>query len=548
MSKPSSRAGDLSSVDLKGLITPAGKKWIRVAYDGQKVWVPRSEFAGRGNRAMERLAEHEIVFIGSSAWSQVMEKVKSVDRFAKRTVVQGPGWTGDSFALQNGEVFSPSGKPSAVRLFEPDQAKCARAGILRGWLREVARPLTGQTLAVFLLMLVFAAPLLKLVRRTGNFGIEIVGPAGTGKTFLLQLMASVIGGAIDGEDSKYWVRFHTTVNAVEDIAEAHSDLSLLLDDATSFAADSGRTNKGRSLFAAIFGLAQGQGKFRKGAKQPTTPRTVYAVTSNRTSGNVIAGIDREDSEAAADRLLTLDLSKRNNRNFDSIPDAFADGTEFSRFLINAMARHHGTAMPRFLQKLVDYKARDEANLRDGIQRRIDSFLSKFRLDRDFGSDMRVAEAFGLFSAGGQLAQHYGALPKQFDCEAAAVACYRLFQASTKRVSYVERLLELAADPNVIDLDARGRKHLTKRELRSVPGVFRTSSRGKREFIVEPGTGMRLFTRLRRWLSWKAYKRASRWHPGVRGQLMYERSRVTGEPLPEEERARTLRLGECLLLR
>jgi hypothetical protein len=37
-------------------------------------------------------------------------------------------------------------------------------------------------------------------------------------------------------------------------------------------------------------------------------------------------------------------------------------------------------------------------------------------------------------------------------------------------------------------------------------------------------------------SWR-YRRASRKHPGLRGQLMYEWSRATGEPLPEEERLR-----------
>lgn len=50
-----------------------------------------------------------------------------------------------------------------------------------------------------------------------------------------------------------------------------------------------------------------------------------------------------------------------------------------------------------------------------------------------------------------------------------------------------------------------------------------------------------------WMNWRKllpkrlrvylYRRASRTHPGLRGQLMWEWSRATGEPLPEEERQR-----------
>ena len=229
----------------------------------------------------------------------------------------------------------------------------------------------------------------------------------------------------------------------------------------------------------------------KGADGEQSPRTVYAVTSNRTLASKISQIDREDAGAAADRLLTLDLTFRGNRTFDFFPDGFEDGTKFSRFLTAGMARQHGTAMPHFLQKLVDHKAKDEANLRDGIQRRIDGFLSVLQLDRDDGSVMRVAEAFGLGLAAGKLAQYYGALPIDYDCEAAALACYRLYQASTRRMSCVERLYELAANPKVIDLDSRSGGYADADELRSAPGFVRTTRRGRREFLVNPSMFQRL---------------------------------------------------------
>ena len=368
-----------SSVAVKGIITQSGKKWFRVRFEEYEAWLPRSDFAGRGHRAMEKLAAREIVFIGSKAWSDFMIQVIAVNRFHKRKLIEQPGWTGCVFALPNGQVFSPSQKSRTITVFEPDHEKCIRAGTLDGWLNEVAHPLTGQNIAIFLLMLAFVPPLLKIIRRSGNFGVEIVGPKGSGKTFLLHLMSSAIGGAVEGDEPSYWVRFNTTVNAIEDLAEAHSDLPLILDDATSFAAESGPVNKGQRLFAAVFGLAQSQGKFRKGEKRPQSFRTIYAVTSNRTLADVIAAIDREEAEAAGDRLLTLNLNLCDNRNFDFIPADFADGTAFSRFLTSGMACQHGTAMPQFLQKLVDHRYADETKLREGIQLRIDELLRELRL-------------------------------------------------------------------------------------------------------------------------------------------------------------------------
>jgi hypothetical protein len=50
-------------------------------------------------------------------------------------------------------------------------------------------------------------------------------------------------------------------------------------------------------------------------------------------------------------------------------------------------------------------------------------------------------------------------------------------------------------------------------------------------------GMRWRRILPRWLRDYLYRRDSRRHPGLRGQLMFEWSRATRNPLPEEERAR-----------
>ena len=49
--------------------------------------------------------------------------------------------------------------------------------------------------------------------------------------------------------------------------------------------------------------------------------------------------------------------------------------------------------------------------------------------------------------------------------------------------------------------------------------------------------LKLVKRILSWYKIKRYERASRTEPGLRGMLMYEWSRSTGELLPEEERQR-----------
>lgn len=490
MSKKSRRitiSNRKSMIRVTGAKAPSDASWILVRRGRKSVWIRHTDFMTEPKNVKTRLAQAGIVVIGTKSWNAFINQVEGVRKFPRLALVEQPGWNDDKFfALQSGQVFVPAGA-EGICVFEPDPDKCARSGTLESWLQRVALPLNGQTLAMFMLMTMFVAPILRLTNRAGNFGFELVGEGGKGKSMLLKLMASVVGGATDGTSSRYWNTCKTTLNALEKKAEAHSDLPLLLDDATSFAGAEDKSSRGRSFKQFVFDLSQGETKDRLDGKKQRYFRLTYAITSNLSLGNVIAELDEAERGATQDRHLTFNTDIPAYHTFDMLPDQYADVKSYADELIEGMAASYGTAMPQFLQALVNHRASDEVGLKAGIKVRVDSFMAKVAADRHDGSPGRVAEAIGLVVAAGRLARHYGALPKEFDCEAAGIAAYRLHLASTQRLSAKQRLLAFAAGPKVIDMSSLKRKFLSERQLHKAAGIFRTNRKGAREFLVAAAT-------------------------------------------------------------
>jgi hypothetical protein len=491
MTRKNSNHDDTEQViRITGAISPNRRKWVTVTQGENSVTFPLAEIMKNPQNVKSKLADADIIILGSS-YGKFLKDIQTLSKFRPRNLLEQPGWTGNCFALQDGTVFAP-GREKASVVFDVDVRKCARSGTLREWLANVAEPLTGQSIPMFMMMAMFVAPILKLTHRAGNFGIELVGSRGKGKSTLLQLMATVIGGGIDDPSCRYWNSCNTTLNALERKAQQHADLPLLLDDATNFAAEDSGAKRGHKFKAFVFGLAQAETRDRMYGNKQQAFRTAYVLTSNLSLNEVIADVAELEAGATADRLLTLNVDLQKHGIFDYIPEPYTEPTAYARALVESMAAYHGTAMPRFLKRLVNHKAEDEANLREGIRRRAETFIRQAGVDLNDGSAVRVAEVFGLIMAAGLLAKKYGVLPAAYDCEAAAMSAYRLFLASTKRVSYDERLLTYASDPAVLDMDSLGLKHVSAKQFRTAPGFIRSHRDGHREFIVNRETFQNAF--------------------------------------------------------
>ena len=466
---------------VKGAVSSSGKRYITVREGKTRVRFALTDMVIEPKKVRATLANAGIILFGR-AYSALQQEVEAIEHFAPKNLLERAGWNGECFGMPDGQVFAPRGH-KAVALYPIDRDRCAQAGTLDTWLAKVAEPVAGQTIAEFVLMAAFCGPILRHSRRTTNIGFELVGEKGKGKSTLLYLMASVAGRGV-GDIPRYWNTCSTTVVALERKARNSSDMPLILDDATAFAADQVGASRGASFKAFVFNLSHGEVKDRATDDSPQQAyRLLYFITSNLPLSSVLSDVAELEAGAAADRLLTLDLGVRNNRNFDFIPSEDRDGAAYAARLELAIRENHGTAMPHFVMKLVEEHSKSADALRDAIEARVEAFIEHVQADRSDGSAFRVAQAFGLVAAAGRLAKRFGCLPQNFDPERSVTAAYQLFLASTKRVTRRDRLLAYLSRPSFIDIDGRKGPFITDEEFETAPGFIRAHRSGKREHLV-----------------------------------------------------------------
>lgn len=462
-----------NSIHVEGFTAPSGEEWILVTVGHRRGWAPHREFNGSGKDAIDRLSRQNVFIIGTSRMRALVDYVAKVAHFPAAELIDNVGWNGHHFALPDGTVFSPEGSAPGDVLFDRIHNRCTERGSLGQWKRNVAKPLANQRIGIFVLCAAFAAPILKLTNRVGNFGFELVGPKGTGKSTFQQIMSSVLGGAIQGEDGHYWTSFDATPSGLEQAMASHSDLPMILEEANLYIAGDSPRVRGEHFKALAFRLAGGSEKTRFGQSAAREFRLVYLTSSNEPLAALI-GRNTETARAAADRLITIPMpTDRPHGLFDSIPEAFASGSEFAKALIAAADQHHGNAIRRFLRKLVDARARDESKLKKEIGSLVAQFCEKAKVDPSDGSAMRVAEAFGIVYAAGELAVRYGALPKNMRCGPAVLSCYHLHLAKDGDLDSFESLLfEIAKRNDVIDLGKRKIANMDADTLAEAPAFIR----------------------------------------------------------------------------
>jgi hypothetical protein len=263
---------------------------------------------------------------------------------------------------------------------------------------------------------------------------------------------------------------------------------MIMDEANLLAADQTPKIRADIFKAFAFKAASGTVKSRFGATDETGYRLGFVISSNEPLASLV-GQSYENAIAAADRLITIPVDdSRPNGVFDCLPEGFDSSSAFAQHLLRSAEKHHGHAIRRFLEKLIKAKVANEASLRKTISRSIAKFRAKAFVDLNNGSQVRVADAFGLVFAAGELAQSFGVLPKSIKTGAAALSCYRLHLSHRGEVDFrpfADRLAALAADDRVARLDA-GKK------VPSAAVGFLNQSKRKCELLISPENILSVF--------------------------------------------------------
>ena len=469
------------SMEARGVLSLSGEMWVEVAERDKVGYLPYEDCTNQ-SFVRQRLGRQGIVIASSGKAAHLATQLDDIDKFSPASLIGHVGWNEGYFALPDGTVFSPKGADAPVVVFATDQSKCRAAGTTKRWRKRVARPITGQPIPMFAVMLAFMPPLLRLSSRTDNFGFDIVGPPGTGKSTIQLLAASAIGPIGRGHDgANYTLTFNATLNALEEQLATHSDLPMFIEDASLFLADEPAAKRGAAYKAFAFRIGGGKVKDRLGIPAERVNRLGFFSSSNE-SLIALLGEATDTASAAASRLTTFQLGNEHRYGvFESIPQGYGSASAFARALIEAAAANHGLAMRRFLKRLVQARADDEAALKRQIARLVAKFIAKAGVDQDDGSQMRVAEACGLVYAAGVLAQKYRVVPKSWRCGPAVLACYEKYRvAPTPPVTFKAMLDTLASAPTTVHL-GNDRK-ISSKTLDAAEVVVR-EHRGSREVLV-----------------------------------------------------------------
>ncbi|HUE79589.1 MAG TPA: DUF927 domain-containing protein [Sphingomicrobium sp.] len=462
-----------------------GREYVSVS-DGDAVgYVPYEHFTGAGSEALQTLRLAGVIIVGQPLWAEIREAAGVFRKrdFKRKPLLDRPGWTKRRyFALASGEVYSPPGKKGQI-LFRPAGTLCRKAGSARRWKREVAGRLVGQHLAAFVLMTAFAAPLLSLTRRVGNFSFEVTGAAGKGKSTLQQILASTAGYPFPSSDGYYGMSLNATANGLETEMLKYSDMVMPLEEATLFHAAGSASGRASSLFELVFRSSDGTTKARYNDSEQKVVRCIQVLSGNQPLREVLGHGRAKTGVAAADRLITLPIDDdRPYGTFEYLPDGFASSGELADAIKATIEENHGLAIRRYLRLLVTELARDETKLKRSIERWMKQFRRRIGVEGNDGSVARLADAYGLVYAGGLLAKRYGILPPEFQCFAAARHCYRLHLRSVRTLpSFPERLATLVE--KAVDLDEQGLLKIRDAELHRAPAYLRTGRSNERELLV-----------------------------------------------------------------
>lgn len=482
---------ECAALKVRGYTDGFSTAWVAITHKNHTELVRYAAFATDKSAIWSDLASKNLVIINAATKTKLVNEVEALEKFPRRVIFSKPGWCDGQFANASGTVFAPKGVTKGMVAFLPLRSKCLPKGKHRQWAKDVAAPLAGHPIPVFFIMAALAAPLLELSGRNDNIGFELAGEGGKGKTTVQRFMASVVGPAME-KDRGYITSFYMTPAALEQATQWHADMPLIIDEANLFGSgESGRADK-RKMRDFSFQMSSGTTKGRFNDPQQEGFRFVYVTSANEPFSQLLDETHSDVANAASDRLISISVPPGDAGVFGKLPDGVDSYRQFTLSLETAMSQQFGTAMPKFLKELVQARHTGEKDLRNFIRRRIDRFKTKAGVNDNNGSDVRVAEAFGLVYAAGALAKRYGVLPKGFKCLGAALHCYTNFRSTVPiRQPLANRLIAIARRPETIKIDRKSLPKLSDTDVAKA-GAFIRKVKGESLLLMTTAFGQKMF--------------------------------------------------------
>ena len=479
-----------SLVTVRGYIDTDRQQWIKIKQNKKSALIEYHAFAADRGSIWTNLAQKGLVIVNRAAKAEIIDKVDTI-KFRRRVIFSRPGWCEGQFANASGKIFAPKDVTTGWIAFVPNGIKCSHRGKSSKWRKRVVEPIKHHPIPSFFNMAAFASPMLELSGRTDNIGFELAGEGGKGKSTTQRLMASVVGPAME-KDRGYITTFNMTPAALEKSMRCHADMPFIIDEANLFGSGESSSAEKRKMQDFAFQMGSGVTKGRFDSPQQEGFKFIFVTSANKPFNELLGESHRNIANAATDRLMTITVPAGDAGVFGELPNGYASYRQFTLALEAGMSDQYGTAMPKFLMKLVQARHKNEKRLKTTIRRKIDEFKAEVGVNDNNGSDVRVAEAFGLVYAAGSFARRYGILPRDFDCLGSAQHCYNNFRNTVRiRQSLPERLIAIAHRPETMRIDAKNLPKLSESKKAEI-GAFVRERKGEKLLLMTTAFGKQMF--------------------------------------------------------
>lgn len=446
---------------LSGLRDETGRRWVEVVRGADRAILLLDDILAQSGVVYSMLSRANIVLVTDKARRLFKERVQQIQTWKRVAIADKRGWFGWYSVLSSTFLVGvpPFAKPRVVL---KNDRKWEARGTLTEWQRTAAL-LEGQRLLIFCAAFAFVPPLLPLLTGFDNIGVELIGENSKGKTTACKWASSVWGGDPGNKDS-FMESWLTTTNGLEPLMRTHAGCLLVLEEANI--ADAGATTRTaqKQLFEVVFRLAHGVEKARYGdTVRRDTVQLGWLSSGNTPIMKRLMGIEPGEAAAVGVRLFTIPAQVTADLGvFDKLPAGFANSGELVQHLNKASVECYGTPIRAFLERLVREAYWKRARFVQVANSYINRFVAATGVDRNNGSALRVARAFGLIYAAGQLAKDWEVFPANWNIGWAVMKCYRSHLAASQTQGRVpatalDRILTYARQHRLELVDLRAGK-------------------------------------------------------------------------------------------
>jgi putative DNA primase/helicase len=338
----------------------------------------------------------------SSSRSDRNKLAAYLSRFTVRTrarLVDRAGWhpgrSGPAFVMMD-QVFGEALNERIIWRHEnpPNNLFCTR-GTIEEWQAVIGRRCVGNSRLVFCVSTAFAGPLLYLTGDESG-GFHLRGGSSIGKSKTQQVAGSVWGG---GGVRGFLVLWRSTSNALESIAEAHSDTFLCLEEIGQVSPwEAGET---------VYMLSNGTGKnrARREGGSRRTPQWRLLILSSGEISLAEKMAEAGQKSRAGQEVRLADIKADAAKGMGVIEELH--GAPSARTLIDELSsmalRCYGTPGRLFVERLICDLP--NALTRITVLRR--AFMDAHLPSGSGEQVQRVCSRFALVAAAGELASEFG---------------------------------------------------------------------------------------------------------------------------------------------